>query len=85
MLVLPQLTRTAAVVGGHGGAVGAICWRIFTYGAMGKFLSALVFFLLSVFAFLFAFGIEPKVLLALTDISARLKNPVKTTKKTLAT
>jgi S-DNA-T family DNA segregation ATPase FtsK/SpoIIIE len=56
-----------SAVGGHGGAVGAAIGG-FLLGAMGKFLSALVFFLLSVFAFLFAFGIEPKVLLALTDM-----------------
>jgi len=53
--------------GGHGGAVGQAVGGMLL-GAMGKFLSALVFFLLSVFAFLFAFGIEPKVLLALTDM-----------------
>jgi hypothetical protein len=52
--------------GGHGGAVGQSVGG-FLLSAMGKFLSSLVFFLLSVFAFLFAFGIEPKVLLALTD------------------
>jgi S-DNA-T family DNA segregation ATPase FtsK/SpoIIIE len=53
--------------GGHGGAVGQSVGG-FLLSAMGKFLSSLVFFLLSVFAFLFAFGIEPKVLLALTDL-----------------
>jgi S-DNA-T family DNA segregation ATPase FtsK/SpoIIIE len=56
-----------SVTGGHGGAVGEAAGGILL-GAMGKFLSSLVFFLLSVFAFLFAFGIEPKVLLALTDM-----------------
>jgi S-DNA-T family DNA segregation ATPase FtsK/SpoIIIE len=57
-------------IGGHGGIVGQTVGGLLL-GAMGKFLSALVFFLLSVFAFLFAFGIEPKVLLALTEMFGR--------------
>jgi S-DNA-T family DNA segregation ATPase FtsK/SpoIIIE len=57
-------------VGGHGGSVGQSVGG-FLLTAMGKFLSSLVFFLLSVFAFLFAFGIEPKVLLALADLFGR--------------
>jgi S-DNA-T family DNA segregation ATPase FtsK/SpoIIIE len=58
------------VTGGYGGAVGqSVGGALLT--AMGKFLSSLVFFLLSVFAFLFAFGIEPKVLLAITELFGR--------------
>jgi S-DNA-T family DNA segregation ATPase FtsK/SpoIIIE len=57
----------ASITGGHGGAVGQSVGGLLL-SAMGKFLSALVFFLLSAFAFLFAFGIEPKVLLSLTDM-----------------
>jgi S-DNA-T family DNA segregation ATPase FtsK/SpoIIIE len=60
----------ATVAGGHGGAVGQSVGGLLM-GAMGKFLASLVFFLLSVFAFLFAFGIEPKVLLALTELFGR--------------
>jgi S-DNA-T family DNA segregation ATPase FtsK/SpoIIIE len=58
------------VTGGHGGAIGESVGGLLM-GAMGKFLASLVFFLLSVFAFLFAFGIEPKVLLALTELFGR--------------
>jgi S-DNA-T family DNA segregation ATPase FtsK/SpoIIIE len=58
------------ITGGHGGAIGQSVGGLLM-GAMGKFLASLVFFLLSVFAFLFAFGIEPKVLLALTELFGR--------------
>jgi S-DNA-T family DNA segregation ATPase FtsK/SpoIIIE len=57
----------ATVAGGHGGAVGESVGGLLLT-AMGKFLASLVFFLLSAFAFLFAFGIEPKILLSLTDM-----------------
>jgi S-DNA-T family DNA segregation ATPase FtsK/SpoIIIE len=64
------LNADSSIVGGYGGALGQSVGGLLM-GAMGKFLSALVFFLLSVFAFLFAFGIEPKVLLALADLFGR--------------
>jgi hypothetical protein len=77
--LLPPPQRTGTYIGGHGGIVGQSVGG-YCFGAMGKFLSALVFFLLSVFAFLFAFGIEPKVFLALTECLAVNQETARTKK-----
>src|SRR3954465_12447555 len=42
-------------------------------GALGKFLSSLIFFILTVFAALFTFGVEPRSLLALLEMFKREK------------
>jgi DNA segregation ATPase FtsK/SpoIIIE, S-DNA-T family len=56
--------------GGHGGAVGKAVGNGLS-GALGNVLAALVFFLLTIFAGLFAFSIEPKKLLGLLDVFKR--------------
>ena len=50
------------LVGGHGGTVGKAVGGALV-GAMGKFLSSLVFFVLTLFAVLFTFAIQPQRLL----------------------
>jgi len=52
------------ITGGHGGTVGKTVGKG-VEGALGKFLTSLVFFILTIFAALFTFGIEPKILLKL--------------------
>lgn len=59
-----QTAADGSLSGGQGGAIGQAVGAA-VVGAMGKFLAALVFFLLSVFALIFAFGIEPRSLLEL--------------------
>lgn len=59
-----------AWVGGHGGQVGKVIGDS-VVTAMGKFLASLSFFILSLFAALFAFGIEPRSLLKLPLIFKR--------------
>lgn len=57
-------------VGGHGGQVGkAVGGALVT--AMGKFLASLVFFILSAFAVLFTFSINPQSLLRLLELFRR--------------
>jgi len=58
---------TNILVGGHGGEVGATVGDALA-GALGKFLASLVFFVLSIAAVLFAFGIEPRSLLKIGNI-----------------
>jgi S-DNA-T family DNA segregation ATPase FtsK/SpoIIIE len=59
-----------AWIGGHGGQVGkAIGDAVVT--AMGKFLASLSFFILTLFAALFAFGIDPRSLLKLANLFRR--------------
>jgi S-DNA-T family DNA segregation ATPase FtsK/SpoIIIE len=65
-----QTAADGTYSGGHGGTVGQAVGNILL-GAMGKFLASLVFFLLSVFAVIFTFGIEPKALLNLFDLFKR--------------
>jgi hypothetical protein len=48
----------------HGGQLGATVGEA-VYNLLGRFLSSLVFMLLTVFAFIFTFGIEPKSILNL--------------------
>lgn len=57
-------------VGGHGGQLGKTIGQALA-GAMGKFLSSLVFFLLTIFAGLFTFSIEPQSLLKLGELFHR--------------
>jgi S-DNA-T family DNA segregation ATPase FtsK/SpoIIIE len=59
-------------VGGHGGHVGMAVGDALV-AAMGKFLASLVFFVLTLFAALFTFGIEPQSLLKLAGLFRRQK------------
>ena len=59
-----------SLAGGHGGEVGATIGGAVA-AAMGKFLTSLVFFILTIFAVLFTLAIEPKSLLKLLDIFRR--------------
>jgi hypothetical protein len=52
------------LTGGHGGSVGEALGGAVA-NAMGRFLASLVFLLLTLFAVLFTFGIEPRVLIEL--------------------
>ena len=63
---------TGQLAGGHGGNLGKTIGNGLE-GALGKFLSSLVFFVLSLFALMFTFAIEPKVLLKLLDMFKREK------------
>jgi S-DNA-T family DNA segregation ATPase FtsK/SpoIIIE len=65
-----QVAADGSIAGGHGGTVGQAVGNALL-GAMGKFLASLVFFLLSVFAFIFAFGLEPSSLMNILDIFRR--------------
>ncbi|HVO86298.1 MAG TPA: DNA translocase FtsK 4TM domain-containing protein [Candidatus Binatia bacterium] len=58
---------TGLSTGGHGGTVGKTIGNGVD-GALGKFLSAFVFFILTVFALLFTFGVEPKSLMKLANL-----------------
>lgn len=62
--------NTAVWVGGHGGQVGKVIGDA-VVTAMGKFLASLTFFILTLFAALFAFGIEPRSLLKLAELFKR--------------
>jgi len=64
---------TGQLAGGHGGNLGKAIGNGLE-GALGKFLSSLVFFVLSLFALMFTFAIEPKVLIKLLDIFKREKS-----------
>ena len=61
---------SAVWVGGHGGQVGRVIGDT-AVTAMGKFLASLTFFILTLFAALFAFGIEPRSLLKLAELFRR--------------
>ncbi|HET9721781.1 MAG TPA: DNA translocase FtsK [Candidatus Saccharimonadales bacterium] len=58
------------LVGGHGGHVGQTIGNALA-SAMGRFLASLVFFLLTIFSFLFTFAIDPRSLLKLFDLFRR--------------
>lgn len=66
------LTKDVAsnAVAGHGGEVGAAVGNLLA-SALGKFLASLVFFMLTVFSFLFTFAIEPRSLLNVFNIFKR--------------
>jgi len=57
-------------VGGHGGAVGRVAGNI-VLSALDKIPASLLFFVLTVLAVFFAFGINMKVLLKLADLFKR--------------
>jgi len=57
-------------VGGHGGHVGQTVGNALV-SALGKFLASLVFFVLSAFAVLFTFSIDPQALLKLAELFKR--------------
>jgi S-DNA-T family DNA segregation ATPase FtsK/SpoIIIE len=61
-----------SLVGGHGGNIGKSAGDAMV-GALGKFLSSLIFFILTIFAALFTFGVEPRSLLALLEMFKREK------------
>ncbi len=61
---------TGTIVGGHGGAVGGAVGGT-VLGALDKVPAALLFFVFAMFAFFFAFGISPKVLLKVTNLFKR--------------
>jgi DNA segregation ATPase FtsK/SpoIIIE, S-DNA-T family len=61
-----------STVGGHGGNVGKSVGDAMA-GALGKFLSSLIFFILTIFAGLFTFGVEPRSLLSLLELFKREK------------
>src|SRR5579871_3168789 len=63
---------TGTWIGGHGGSVGKTVGDALG-AALGKFLSSLVFFVLSVFAAFFTFKIDPRVLLKLVEMFRREK------------
>jgi S-DNA-T family DNA segregation ATPase FtsK/SpoIIIE len=65
-----QAAADGTYSGGHGGSVGQAVGGLLL-GAMGRFLASLVFFLLSIFAVMFTFGIEPKALMNLLDMFKR--------------
>lgn len=58
---------TGLPAGGYGGAVGKAIGNPLQQG-LGTFLSSLIFFILTIFAGMFTFGIEPKVLLKLANL-----------------
>ncbi len=59
-------------VGGHGGAVGKAIGALLV-SALGKFLATLVFFLLTAFAALFTFAIDPRSLGKIIEFFRREK------------
>lgn len=67
VLFLHTDAATGLLAGGHGGAAGKAVGNPIQQ-SLGKFLASLIFFILSVFALMFTFGIEPKVLLKLANL-----------------
>ena len=61
---------SGALVGGHGGHVGATVGNLLV-GSLGKFLASLVFFLLAAFSFMFTFAIDPRSLIKLFELFKR--------------
>jgi S-DNA-T family DNA segregation ATPase FtsK/SpoIIIE len=74
---------TGLLAGGHGGSVGKAVGNPVDQ-ALGKFLASLIFFIMTIFAALFTFGIEPKVLLKLLDPFKREKQEGEGTSEDLA-
>jgi S-DNA-T family DNA segregation ATPase FtsK/SpoIIIE len=65
------VTKVGAVVtGGHGGNVGSVVGKA-ALTAFDKAPASILFFVLTLFAFFFAFGISPKVLLRVLDVFKR--------------
>ena len=67
---LASWLHTAFMPSGHGGHVGETVGNVLA-NSLGKFLASLVFFLLTLFSFLFTFAIEPRSLLKLFEIFKR--------------
>ncbi|MBX4197122.1 DNA translocase FtsK [Candidatus Saccharibacteria bacterium] len=67
---LASWLHTAFMPVGHGGRVGEAVGNALA-NSLGKFLASLVFFLLTVFSFLFTFAIDPRSLLKLLNIFRR--------------
>jgi S-DNA-T family DNA segregation ATPase FtsK/SpoIIIE len=74
---------TGLLAGGYGGGVGKAIGGAVEQ-AMGKFLASLIFFILTVFAAMFTFAIEPKVLLKLLEPLKREKNEEESASEDLA-
>ncbi|HVS79151.1 MAG TPA: DNA translocase FtsK 4TM domain-containing protein [Candidatus Saccharimonadales bacterium] len=70
LVFLASWLHTAFMPTGHGGHVGQAVGNVLA-NWMGKFLASLVFFLLSVFSFLFTFAIEPRSLLRMFEVFKR--------------
>jgi len=70
LVFLASWLHTMFMPGGHGGRVGESIGNLLA-NSMGKFLASLVFFLLTLFSFLFTFAIQPRSLLKLLDIFKR--------------
>jgi len=58
---------TGATVGGHGGEIGKSLGGLLATG-LGRFLASLVFIILTIFAVMFTFGIDPQALLKLSGL-----------------
>jgi S-DNA-T family DNA segregation ATPase FtsK/SpoIIIE len=71
-VIFAQEDTLGVITGGHGGHVGESIGNVL-FGALGKFLASLVFFVLTVFAILFTFAIEPRSLLKITEAFKREK------------
>lgn len=70
LVFLASWTHTAFLPAGHGGHIGATVGNVLA-NSLGQFLSSLVFFLLTLFSFLFTFAIEPRSLLNLLNVFKR--------------
>jgi S-DNA-T family DNA segregation ATPase FtsK/SpoIIIE len=64
LVFLSSWLNVTIASGSYGGQLGSTVGES-VYNLMGRVLASLVFFLLTVFALLFAFGIEPKIFLKL--------------------
>lgn len=62
-----------ATTGGHGGALGSALGGV-VLTALDKIPAGLLFFVFTIFAFFFAFGISPKVILRIGELFKRPKN-----------
>ncbi len=67
---LASWLHVAFLPNGHGGQVGQTVGNVLA-NSLGDFLAGLVFFLLTVFSFLFTFAIDPRSLLKLLNIFKR--------------
>ncbi len=61
---------TGEVVGGHGGAIGNALGGAIS-SVLDKLLSSTLFFVFTLLAFFFAFGVSPKVILKVKDVFKR--------------
>lgn len=70
LVFLASWLHVAFMPSGHGGHVGQVVGNVLA-NSLGKFLASLVFFLLTIFSFLFTFAIDPRALLKLLNIFKR--------------